>query len=98
MRGVIACEVRIGLGAAEIVHRHDLDRMLLAVLVVGTKDVASDPAVAVDRNLDRHAVLLVDLLWMEPVGIVDQWRRASAPAASVARSRKPYPASIRSMP
>ena len=54
VRGVVAGEVGVGLGVPEVVHRHDLDVVLLAALVVGAEDVAADAAIAVDGDLDGH--------------------------------------------
>jgi len=58
VRGVVLGQVGIGLGIAEIVDRDDPDRVGAVVFVQRTQDVAADAAVAVDRDLDRHGVVL----------------------------------------
>ena len=54
--GVVACEVCVGIGIAEIVHCHELDAVFLAALVMGPQDVSADSSVTVDRYADRHDV------------------------------------------
>ena len=54
VRRVVAGEVGVGLGVAEVVHRDDHDVVLLAALVVGAEDVSADAAVAVDGDADGH--------------------------------------------
>ena len=52
MRGVVARQVRIGLGLAEVVDRDDLDVVLLPAFVMRAQDVAADAAVTVDSDFD----------------------------------------------
>src|SRR5690606_10662174 len=52
--GVVAREVGVGLGVAQVVDRHDLEVVLLAVLVVGPKDIAANAAIAIDRHAYGH--------------------------------------------
>src|SRR5690606_15785051 len=52
--GVVARQVRVGLGIAQIVDGDDFDVVLLAGFVVGTQDVAADAAVPVDGDADGH--------------------------------------------
>ena len=59
VRGVVARQMRVGLGAAEIVDGDDRDVVLLAAFVVGAQDVAADAAVAVDGDFDGHSSLLL---------------------------------------
>ncbi len=54
MRGIKSGQVGIGLCIAEVVDRNDLDRMPLATLVVGSQDVAADPAITIDGNAQGH--------------------------------------------
>src|SRR5690606_15404065 len=54
MGGVVAGEMGVGLGVAQVIDRHDLDVVLLAILVVGTKDVAANAAIAIDRHAYGH--------------------------------------------
>jgi hypothetical protein len=54
VRRVVACEVCVGLDGAQVVHRDDLQVVLLAALVMGAEDVAADAAVAVDGDADGH--------------------------------------------
>ena len=58
MHGVVARQVRIGFGAAQIVHRDDLDVLVAPGFVQGTQDIAADAAVAVDGDADGHGQLL----------------------------------------
>src|SRR5204862_3140847 len=55
VHGVIAREMRVGLGVAEIVQSDELNIVLLAVFVVRTQDVAPDAPVTVDCYLDCHS-------------------------------------------
>src|SRR5690606_10352582 len=54
MRRIVAGEVGVRLGIAQVVDGHDLDVVLLAVFVVGTQDIAADAAVTVDGDADGH--------------------------------------------
>ena len=54
MHGVEAGQMRVGVGIAEIVDRHDLDLALVWSLVQGAQNVAADAAIAVDADLDCH--------------------------------------------
>ena len=54
VRGVIARQVRVGFGIAEIVDRNDLDIILFAALVMSAQHIAADAAVAIDGNFDGH--------------------------------------------
>ena len=54
MRRVVARQVRIDLGVAQIVDRHDLQLRALAALVQRAQHVAPDAAVAVDSNFQCH--------------------------------------------
>src|SRR6185312_7774602 len=84
VRGVVARQVRVGLGAAEVVDRDDRKIVLLAALVVRAQRVAADASIAVDRHLDRHA------FWSPRTLNEIQWTAASRVAAtSAGRSRHP---------
>src|SRR5207245_628407 len=54
VHGVIAREMRVGLGIAEIVERHDLQLSRALALVQCAQHVAPDPTVTVDADLDCH--------------------------------------------
>jgi hypothetical protein len=54
VRGVVAGQVGVRLGVAEVVDRHDLDVLLLAAFVESAQDIAADAAITVDCNFDRH--------------------------------------------
>ena len=54
VRGVVAGQMGVGLGVAEVVDRHDLDFVRAIGFVERAQDVAADAAVAVDRDLDGH--------------------------------------------
>ena len=54
VRGVVLQEVSVGRGVAQVVHRDELQPVLLAALVVGAQHHAADAAESVDGNLDRH--------------------------------------------
>jgi hypothetical protein len=53
---VVAREVGIRLGRAEVVQRHDREVVRLAALVMRAEDVAADAAVAIDGDADGHVV------------------------------------------
>ena len=57
--GVVACQVRVGLGVTEIVDRDDLNLIGAAALVQRAKDVATDASVSVDGDFDRHGILVL---------------------------------------
>src|SRR5690606_26067633 len=54
---VVAGQVRVRFGFAEIVDGDDLDVVLLAAFIVRTKDIAADAAVTVDCDADGHLLL-----------------------------------------
>ena len=54
VRRIEAGQVRIGIGVAQIVDRHDLDLAPMLALVQRTQNVAADAAIAIDCHLDRH--------------------------------------------
>jgi hypothetical protein len=54
VRRVVAGQVRVGLGVAEVVDGDELEIVLLSAFVVRAKHVAADAAVAIDRNFDSH--------------------------------------------
>jgi hypothetical protein len=54
--GVVAGQVGVRLGIAEVVDRHDLDVLLFAAFVESAQDVAADAAITVDCNFDRHCL------------------------------------------
>ncbi len=56
--GVVAGEVRVGGGIAQVVDSHDLDVMVALAFVECAQDVAPDAAVTVDSDFDWHASLL----------------------------------------
>ena len=58
VRRVVPRQVRVGLGAAEIVDGDDLELAVSAGFVQRTQDVAADAAVTVDCNADGHEGLL----------------------------------------
>src|SRR6185437_9533763 len=60
VHGVIARQVRIGFGVAEIVQGDDLHFPGAAALVERAQDVAADAAVAVDSHLDWHGQPSID--------------------------------------
>ena len=60
VHGVVAGEMRVGLGTAEIVQRDDGEIVLLGVFVVRTQDVAADAAVAVDGDFDGHVLKFLE--------------------------------------
>src|SRR6185503_3763107 len=51
---VIAREVHVRLGIAQIVERYDLHLSRALALISGAQDVASDATVTIDANLYRH--------------------------------------------
>jgi len=57
--GVVAGQVGVRFGVAEVVDRNVLDILFLAAFVEGTKDVAADTAITIDLNFDRHTLLLI---------------------------------------
>ncbi len=52
--GVVARQVRVRLGIAQVVDGDDFDIVLLATFVVGTQDVAADATVTVDGDANGH--------------------------------------------
>ena len=60
VRGVVAGQVGVRLGVAQVVDGDDLDVVFLAAFVESAQDIAADAAIAVDCNFDRHTLLLVD--------------------------------------
>ena len=52
--GVVAGEMGVGLGVAEVVDRDDADLVGAPALVEGAEDVAADAPETVDAYLDRH--------------------------------------------
>jgi hypothetical protein len=54
VRGVVLGQVRVGGGIAEVVDRDHFEFAGAAGLVDRAQHVATDAAVAVDRDLDRH--------------------------------------------
>ncbi|MOA19390.1 hypothetical protein D3C78_1397680 [compost metagenome] len=56
--GVVARQVRVRLGIAQVVDGDDFDIVLLATFVVGTQDVAADATVTVDGDANSHTKLL----------------------------------------
>ena len=54
MGRVVARQVRVGLGVAEIVDGHDLNLVGPLRLVERAQDIAADAAVAIDCNFDGH--------------------------------------------
>ena len=52
--GVVAGEMGVGLGVAEIVDRHDPELVGPAALVEGAEDVPSDASETVDAYFDGH--------------------------------------------
>ena len=81
--GVVAGEVGVGLGVAEIVDRDDPDLIGAPALVEGAKDVAADASETVDANLDRHVPFSLDF----PRDL-EQWARSPGRHA---RSRRCLP-------
>ena len=55
MHGVVAGQVCVGFGVAEIVERDDLDLLLAIGLVQRAQDVAADAAVTIDSDFDGHS-------------------------------------------
>ncbi len=62
MCGVVLSQVGIRIGVAKIVDRNDLNVMLLPALVMGTKNVAANSAVAINSNLNCHAQTLPSVI------------------------------------
>ncbi len=56
---VVARQVRVGLGVAQVVEGDDVELARAAILVDGTHYVAPDAAVAVDADLNCHVLLSV---------------------------------------
>ena len=60
MRRVVACQVRVGLRAAQIIDGDDREIVPLLgrprAFVVGAQDIAADAAVTVDRDFDAHSL------------------------------------------
>ncbi|MCY1536942.1 hypothetical protein D9M68_724180 [compost metagenome] len=54
MGRVVARQVRVGLGIAQVVDGDDFDIVLLATFVVGTQDVAADATVTIDGDANGH--------------------------------------------
>ena len=54
VHGVVARQMRIDLGVAEIVDRDDLQLRALAALVQRAQHVAADAAVTIDPHFQRH--------------------------------------------
>ena len=54
VRRIVAGEMDIGLGVAQVVDGHDFNIVLLAIFVVSAQDVASDTAIAVDCYANCH--------------------------------------------
>jgi hypothetical protein len=67
MRGVVARQVGVGVRIAEVVDRDDGNLVVATVLVERPEDVASDAAVTIDANLDRHCPFSLKL----PAGLAD---------------------------
>src|SRR5690606_691221 len=60
--GVVAGEVRVGFGIAQVVDGDDLDLLGALRLVQGAQDVTADAAVAVDTYFDGHFRFLIQVL------------------------------------
>ncbi|MNO07113.1 hypothetical protein D3C81_2291800 [compost metagenome] len=54
MGGVVARQVRVRLGIAQVVDGDDFDIVLLATFIVGTQNVAADATVTVDGDANGH--------------------------------------------
>jgi len=52
--GVVAGQVGVGLGIAQVVDGDDFDIVLLATFIVGTQDVAADATLTVDGDANGH--------------------------------------------
>jgi hypothetical protein len=52
--GVVAGQVRVGLGVPEIVDRDELQIVPLAAFIMGSQDISADAAVAVYCHSNRH--------------------------------------------
>src|SRR5690606_18294935 len=61
VRRVETGQVRVGLRVAEIVDRDDRNVLAPLALVESAQNVAADPAIAIDGDLDGHTCLLVVL-------------------------------------
>src|SRR5262249_14834793 len=94
VRGVVLGQMRVGFGIAEVVDRHELEVVFLAVLIERAQRVSANPAIAVDCDANRHCYLLVTkknlhvaaanraARLMRPVS-----ERAAAAPADVSRAR-----------
>src|SRR5882672_4174899 len=56
--GVVARQMRVGLGVAQIVDGDELQVVALPAFIVRAQDIAADAAVAVDGDSNAHAKLL----------------------------------------
>ncbi len=61
MGGVVAGQMRVGFRVAQIVDGNDLNVIFFAAFIMSAQYIASDAAVAIDRNFDSHADLLSDI-------------------------------------
>jgi hypothetical protein len=56
MNRVVFEQMGVGRGIAQVVDGDELQAVLLVALVVGAKDIASDPPETVDRYFDGHVL------------------------------------------
>ena len=61
VRSIVARQVCVAIGIAEIIDRNDLDLRSLVALVQCAHHVAADSAIAIDGNLNGHPILLKTL-------------------------------------
>src|SRR5690606_11514042 len=54
VRGIVASQMSISLGIAQVVDGHDLNIVLFSVLVMGTQNIAADTAIPVNCDANRH--------------------------------------------
>src|SRR5450830_174476 len=59
VRGVVAGQVGVRFGIAQVVDGNDLDILFLAAFVESAQYITADAAVAIDCNFDRHTLLLI---------------------------------------
>ena len=66
VRGVVARQMGIGIGIAQVVDGDDLNCARTLSLVQGPQDVAADAAVTIDAHLDCHQLTPLSLMRITP--------------------------------
>jgi hypothetical protein len=65
---VVARQMGVRLGVAQVVDGDDGDILLLAAFIKRAQDIAADAAIAIDGNFDGHAVSLLFYLKLSQWG------------------------------